>query len=121
MARELNVPIEVITCPIVREPDGLALSSRNRYLSEAERFRALSLSQSLSVVEREFNAGKRQASELERIMAERLRADVDSVDYAVVVNARTLSPFQSEIDDPAVALIAARVGATRLIDNRRLG
>lgn len=120
MVGDLNLPIEIVACPIVRESDGLALSSRNRYLSDDERARALSISAALLLVQKAFDDGGRQASELERLMIEQLSSNVDSIDYAVVVDANTLMPFQSAVCKPAVALIAAHVGSTRLIDNRRL-
>ncbi|MCA9212386.1 MAG: pantoate--beta-alanine ligase [Planctomycetales bacterium] len=121
MVRDLNMSIAVQPCPIVRETDGLAMSSRNRYLSPADRVRALALSQTLDFVAGEFSSGNRNVSELETLMRTRLFDDVDSLDYAVVVNAETLEPFTDKINSAAVALIAASVGNTRLIDNRRLG
>ncbi len=119
MVRDLNLRTEIVPCPIIREPDGLAMSSRNRYLSEADRSRALSLSVALNAATSEFERGNRDAAAIESNMLASLQAD--AVDYAVVVNADTLSPFvEHVIDAPAVALIAAHVGSTRLIDNRRL-
>lgn len=121
MVADLNVPIEIEGCATVREPDGLALSSRNRYLSPDQREIALSLSRAL-------NAVAEQASEhahirvtdvrqLEHTMHTMLKdAGVDRIDYARVVDRHTLEPL-SQLDRPAVALIAAHVGSTRLIDN----
>ncbi|MFC1757733.1 pantoate--beta-alanine ligase, partial [Planctomycetota bacterium] len=119
--RDLNVATKIVPCPIVREPDGLAMSSRNRYLSDQERKRALSLFAALDLAKNEFDQGTRDSISIETIVRERLRIDVDSVDYATVVDANTLIPFvDNNIDSPAVVLIAAHVGSTRLIDNRRL-
>ncbi len=118
MTRDLNMGIEIVPCQIVREPDGLALSSRNRYLSEADRDRALLLWQALQRVEESVDQGVRSAATLESLMTETL-AGVDKIDYAVVVNADSLSPVEI-LDAPSVALIAAWVGNTRLLDNRAI-
>ena len=119
MVRDLNLRTKVVPCPIIRELDGLAMSSRNRYLSADDRSRALSLAKALESAANEFERGNRDAAAIETRMLDCLQAD--SVDYAVVVNADTLGPFVEHIiDAPAVALIAAHVGSTRLIDNRRL-
>lgn len=124
MVRDLDVEIEVVACPIIRDPDGMAMSSRNRYLSEAERSRGLRLSQALAAAQDLFQGGERSVKTLENVLHESLLADgpengVDSIDYATVVDATTLAPIE-RIDNDAVALIAARVGQTRLIDNRLL-
>ncbi|MEO9591990.1 MAG: pantoate--beta-alanine ligase [Rhodopirellula bahusiensis] len=118
MVRDLNLPIQVVPCEIIREPDGLAMSSRNRYLSDDERQRASCISRSLAQVERAFEEGNRDSQHLESILVDHL-GDCDSVDYAVVVDRETLAPV-STISKNVVALVAARVGATRLIDNREL-
>jgi pantoate--beta-alanine ligase len=120
MVRDLNVPIEVRTCPIIRESDGLALSSRNRYLSAAERVHALALSQALEKVRDQYRAGERKADVLAAAMHDTLRrAGIESIDYATVVDAETLGELNA-IERSAVALIACRVGTTRLIDNELL-
>jgi pantoate--beta-alanine ligase len=118
MVRDLNLPTQIVPCDIVRESDGLAMSSRNRYLSESERERALCLSRSLDQVERAFCEGERDTKRLEAILAEHL-SDCDSVDYAVVVDRESLLPIP-QLEQNAVALIAARIGSTRLLDNREL-
>ncbi|EKJ99509.1 pantoate--beta-alanine ligase [Rhodopirellula baltica SH28] len=118
MVRDLNLPIEIVPCDIVREPDGLAMSSRNRYLSDDQRQRALCISKSLNQIEQAFLEGNYDPKQLESIMADHL-SPCDSVDYAVVVDRQTLLPI-SEITQNAVALVAVRVGVTRLIDNREL-
>jgi pantoate--beta-alanine ligase len=122
MVRDLNVDIEIVSCEIIREPDGLAMSSRNRYLSQEDRRRARRLSVALSQADNAIARGERNPSSIESIMRSALLADgpqngVDSVDYAKVVDPKTLEPI-TEIRNEAVALIAARVGSTRLLDNR---
>ncbi len=117
MVNDLNVPIEVEGCETVREPDGLALSSRNRYLSASQREIALGLSQALKLVAQQAAAGTTEIAQLEQSMQHVLQsAGVDRVDYARVVDRHTLQPL-GQLDRPAVALIAAHVGTTRLIDN----
>jgi len=130
MVDDLNLDIAVDVYPTVRDADGLALSSRNRYLPAADRDRALGLSRALELVERRYREGVRDAGELEASMVEELnRAAVDSIDYAVVVDPWTLSPFTAPLPEAghgssgepiAVALITARVAGTRLLDNRLL-
>ena len=118
MVLDLDVPVEVVTCPTVREPDGLAMSSRNVYLSREERQSALSLSAALELADGRLQAGERDVAEVEAEMRERLRSrPFVQIDYAVIVDAETLAPL-SEPVSRMVALVAARVGSTRLIDNR---
>ena len=117
MCRDLDLPVEIHSCPTVREPDGLALSSRNRYLSPAERESALSLSRSLRLAADRLGGGETDVAAVRGAMLEHLQgaAGVD-VDYAAIVHPDTLE----EPDEPLpemVALVAARVGKTRLIDN----
>jgi pantoate--beta-alanine ligase len=120
MALDLDVPIEIIPCPIVREADGLAMSSRNRYLSPAERQKALALSRALERAEQMAAGGERNCDKIAEAMREMLsKAGISRVDYAVVVDAQTLEQ-KPTIAGRAVALIAAFVGTTRLIDNRLL-
>ena len=128
MTRDLNLDIEFVPVRTVREPDGLALSSRNRYLTGCERDRALLLSRALQVAHDLHEQGESNPAIIESAMRSVLLAanpgalvtdGVDKIEYAVVVDAETLSPL-SQIDRPAVALIAACVGKTRLIDNRLL-
>jgi pantoate--beta-alanine ligase len=121
MVADLNVPIEIRVCPTVREPDGLALSSRNAYLTAEERGRATVLVRSLRLAAELAGGGERDA---DRIVAN-MRRMVEStprvaLDYAAVVDPDTLERI-SRLDGPAVALIAARVGSTRLIDNEFIG
>lgn len=117
MVTDLNVGIELVAGETVREADGLALSSRNRYLSAEERQTALSLSIALSVAEKLVQRGERNVSTIEHAMKRELAAT--KLDYARVVDAETLATID-RIESPAVALIATRVGTTRLIDNRTL-
>jgi pantoate--beta-alanine ligase len=118
MVRDLNFDLEIVPVPIVRESDGLAMSSRNAYLTPAERAQALSLNRALQATRERFdsNAGA-GPSELARVAAGILAAMPDvSVEYVEVVDAETLLPATSR-DAPLLVAIAARVGKTRLIDN----
>ncbi len=118
MIADLNVPTEIRVCPIVRESDGLALSSRNVYLSKKEREIALSLSRTLDHVEKQIRSGLRDGFEAITEMRQMLiDAGVDSIDYAILAHPNTLET-NDPIELPVVALIAAFVGKTRLIDNR---
>ena len=118
MVKDLNVPCEICTCPIVRDADGLALSSRNAYLSEEERAIALTLNRTLDKIESMVKSGLTDGFEVITEMRQMLiDGGVDVIDYAIVAN-----PVDLETSDPislpVVALIAAHVGKTRLIDNR---
>jgi pantoate--beta-alanine ligase len=120
LAADLLPEVAIVGCPTVREPDGLALSSRNVYLSETERPRAVALYRALSQVQALLAAGERDGAALEAAMrAELLAAPGIAVDYAAVVDAITLEPLP-RVDREARALIAARLGAVRLIDNAPL-
>jgi pantoate--beta-alanine ligase len=117
MVRDLNLPVEIVACPIVREPDGLAISSRNAYLDPEQRKRALVLHRSLMRVQRLADAGEREVAKL---MAAG-RAEVDEehsvhLDYFELVDPESLDPVE-DISDGALAAVAAFVGNTRLIDN----
>lgn len=116
MVRDLDMPLELIVCPIVREPDGLAMSSRNRYLSEDERRRAVGLSKALFEAQRLFKAGTRTAAVLRGQLIITLEEYVDKLDYAELVDADSLQPV-TEITGPTLIAVAAWVGGTRLIDN----
>jgi pantoate--beta-alanine ligase len=121
MVADFNVPIEIVVCPIIREPDGLAMSSRNRYLSAPERQQALALSQALDEAERLVTSGEIEAEPIVAAMRNRLRsAGITRIDYAVLADPESLAEVP-RIEGRAVALIACYVGSTRLIDNRLLG
>lgn len=117
MTAEFNLPIEVVIAPTVREPDGLALSSRNRYLSDEERSRAPVIHKALSEAARRAAAGESDADQLRRGMREAIEATPGAaIDYVDVVDAETLRPV-SVVERPAVAAAAVYFGETRLIDN----
>ncbi|MDD3546217.1 MAG: pantoate--beta-alanine ligase [Kiritimatiellae bacterium] len=116
MARDLDFPVEIVTAPTVREPDGLALSSRNAYLTPAERLRALGVSRALRSAAAALAGGAVEADTLRRAMAEELQRHGLRPDYTEIVNPATLDPV-SEARPGDVALVAAYCGKTRLIDN----
>jgi pantoate--beta-alanine ligase len=117
MARDLNLPVRIAVCPIVREADGLAMSSRNRYLSPDQRPQALALSRALRLVEERIQQGETNADLLRATVAESLnRVPGLRLDYIEIVDPDTLEPVTSTIAGALVAL-AAWVGETRLIDN----
>ena len=120
MVRDLNVPVDVRVEPTVREPDGLALSSRNRYLSSTERAAAPAIYRALRAVRARALAGEVDAARLEGALHAELSAIPGArIDYARVVDAETLQP-RARLDRPAVVAVAVFVGTTRLIDNIRL-
>lgn len=117
MVKDLRLGTEIVTCPTVRETDGLALSSRNAYLSPAERKQALSLSRAVKAVERLYGGGEENASELIAEARAVLAAEPSlGVDYVALVDWATLEPVKAAVPGTLFA-VAAWVGATRLIDN----
>ena len=120
MARDLLLPVEIVGHPIVREADGLAMSSRNAYLSPEERARALAISRGLDAAARRFAAGERDARALEATVRAPLEPAATSIDYVEARDADTLAPID-RIASRAVLAVACRVGKTRLIDNVVLG
>lgn len=117
MVRDLNFPVEIIACPIVREPDGLAMSSRNAYLSREERVRALVLQRSLQEIRKRFQAGERNAANLISAGKEVFSCEPQVVlDYFEIVDPDTLDPLET-ISRKILIAVAAHVGPTRLIDN----
>lgn len=117
MVRDLRYPITIVPVPTVREADGLAMSSRNRYLSSEERQQALSLSRALRAAADRFQRGETDPHRLEAVMAQVVSAAPRvRLDYAEVVDGETLDPTAT-VRRGDVALIAAHVGTTRLIDN----
>lgn len=121
MVRDLNLPVEIVTCPIVREPDGLAMSSRNAYLDSEQRKRALILHRSLMRVQSLADAGEREAGKLIAAGRDEFAADGSvRLDYFEIVGPETLDPL-ADISGGALVAVAAYVGSTRLIDNMLLG
>ena len=121
MVRDLSVPIEIEVCPTVREPDGLAKSSRNAYLSPEERQQALSLRQSFLLAERLYAGGNNDVADLTRQMQQHFAGVPEvEVEYIAFLEAGTVGPVTT-VTGPTVIAIAARVGKTRLIDNCLIG
>lgn len=117
MVRDLNLPVEIVPVPTVREPDGLALSSRNVYLSPEERQQALALSAALRLAQELVARGERRASVIRARMRRRIRQEPDArIDYVSVADAETLEEL-AVVDRPALVSLAVRIGTTRLIDN----
>jgi pantoate--beta-alanine ligase len=122
MISDLHVPVQLSICPTVREPDGLALSSRNRYLNPEQRQAAVVLNRALERARAAAQAGEFRSERIRQILHETLRSEsMAELDYAEVANADTLERL-GDIDNThrAVALVAARFGTTRLIDNTLL-
>ena len=117
MVRDLDFPVQIVTCPIVREADGLAMSSRNAYLDSQQRKSALVLYRSLVEVQRSFDRGERSAARLieagKQVFEEEPSARLD---YLEIVNPETLEAL-SEVSVPALVAVAAFMGKARLIDN----
>jgi pantoate--beta-alanine ligase len=117
MAHDLNLDAEIVVCPIVREADGLAMSSRNAYLKPEERRAATVLYRALDAARREIAASERDALRLQAVMRKVLDAEpLATVDYAEIADADTLEPV-TRLRRPALALLAVFLGTTRLIDN----
>jgi pantoate--beta-alanine ligase len=117
MTMDMELPVEIVVCPIVREPDGLAMSSRNRYLSPGDRERALVLSRTLRVVEKAIEAGETNREVLIALAESRLKAEpMVRLDYIALVDWQTLEPVNEAVPGSLFAM-AAYVGSTRLIDN----
>lgn len=123
LVRDLDLPVTVLECPTQREADGLALSSRNRYLSAEQRARAAAIYRGLSQASRAFEGGERSTARLLELARAAIEPSVDSIDYLTVADANDLeTPALSQPAPPAsVLLVAVRVGTTRLIDNCLLG
>jgi pantoate--beta-alanine ligase len=116
LARDLDIPVAIVGVPTVREADGLAMSSRNRYLSEAERARATTLYRVLTATARDLRAGASAADAVARGTAELHKAGFDPIDYLEVVDAERLTPVERAGASTRIA-VAAWLGKTRLIDN----
>ncbi|MCS7266253.1 MAG: pantoate--beta-alanine ligase, partial [Armatimonadetes bacterium] len=116
MVKDLNFPIEIVPCPTVREPDGLAMSSRNTYLSEDERKAATLLNRALRAADELFRSGERNVARLKAKVWDVLATEpLVRPQYVEIVDAETLEPVFT-IDKPAVILLATFVGQARLID-----
>jgi pantoate--beta-alanine ligase len=117
MVRDLDIPVRIELCPTVREPDGLAMSSRNVRLSGRDRARADALHRALDALAQSIAAGERDPVVARGRALAQLAADGLEPDYLELVSADTLTPLERIDGHPILALIAARVGDTRLIDN----
>jgi pantoate--beta-alanine ligase len=120
MVLDLNMPMEVVTLPTVREPDGLAMSSRNARLDADERRRAVCLSRGLFAAKAAFDAGERSAERLISVARAEM-GEADSIQYLELVDAVTMQPLGRIVDRPAVLAVAGFLGSVRLIDNVVLG
>jgi len=114
MVRDLRFPIEIVEAPVVREPDGLALSSRNVRLTKEDRYAALAISRGLFQASEQVDAGERRGDRLEGTVTRSMR-DLD-IDYVKLASQETMKPIET-LDRPAVLAVAAQVGKVRLIDN----
>lgn len=117
MVSDLNFGIEIVGCPIIREEDGLAKSSRNTYLSAEERKAALVLSQSLKEGKALLDAGEKNAEKIRQVITEKINSEpLAKIDYVETVDWNTLEPVDT-IEGPVLVAIAVYIGKTRLIDN----
>ena len=123
VAEDLFLPVQVVGHPIVREADGLAMSSRNVYLSKDERVRALALSRGLGLAARAFVAGERRAGVLRAMVRAEVERVATSIDYVDVADPKSLQVHadEAQVGERTLVAIACRVGSTRLIDNVVLG
>ena len=119
MVEDLNLPVEIRGCPTLREPDGLAMSSRNRYLSDRERQQAVAISESLAIAEQLASEGASAGKIAAQVRRHLASAEIRRIDYVAIVDASTLEDVK-EINQPTLVAIAAYVGETRLIDNRTI-
>jgi len=120
MVRDLSIPVEIVGCPIVRERDGLAMSSRNAYLSKEERAAALSLSRSLEIARAMVSAGEREAAKIVAAVRKEIEGTgLARIDYAEIVDPETLEK-KTELSGAALVALAVFFGKTRLIDNALL-
>lgn len=117
MIRDLNMDIEIVGCPIVREEDGLAKSSRNTYLNEEERKAALILSQSIFLGQKMVQEGETDAAKIKTAMVEKIQSEpLARIDYVEIVDGLSMQPVDT-VQSPTLAAIAVYIGKTRLIDN----
>ena len=121
MAADLNVPLKVIGSETVREPDGLAMSSRNRYLKPEERAMAVAISRGLKAAVEKYKAGETNAASLTGIVAKEMASQpAIKVEYLTICDQMSLAPVGESVKGPAVILLAAQLGTLRLIDNMEL-
>lgn len=121
MAADLNVPLKVIGSETVREPDGLAMSSRNRYLKPEERAMAVAISRGLKAAVEKYKAGETNAATLTGIVAKEIASQpAIKVEYLTICDQISLAPVGESVKGPAVILLAAQLGTLRLIDNMEL-
>ncbi len=121
MAADLNVPLKVIGSETVREPDGLAMSSRNRYLNPEERAMAVAISRGLKAAVEKYKAGETNAASLTGIVAKEMASQpAIKVEYLTICDQMSLAPVGESVKGPAVILLAAQLGTLRLIDNMEL-
>jgi len=121
MVRDLNMDLEIVPMPIVREPDGLAMSSRNAYLNDQERKAALCLYRSLKKAQELFSRGERQAGVIRAAVEKVVKAEpLATIDYVEVVDPDTFLPVD-EVREGTLVALAVKVGPARLIDNTQLG
>ncbi|ADU66941.1 pantoate/beta-alanine ligase [Desulfurispirillum indicum S5] len=117
MTRDLNMPVEIVACPTLREEDGLAMSSRNTYLSPEERSAATMLFQALTLAQEILNQGQRDASRIRQALREHFAASpLCTIDYVEIVDPVTLAHLET-ITEEARVILAVHIGRTRLIDN----
>jgi pantoate--beta-alanine ligase len=123
MATDLRLPVTVVGVPTVREPDGLALSSRNAYLAAEERSRAVAIPRALAAAHASFAGGERRVSALLALVHGHVDPAATSIDYVALADPTTLEPRgeRGDLDSPTLLALALRIGATRLIDNTVLG
>lgn len=122
MVRDLNIDLQIIPMPTTREADGLAMSSRNVYLSVEERESALSLSRSLKMAEEMYEAGERNVERIRGAVKNLITSQrFTKIDYVKICDVNTMMDIEGKIDRPAVLALAVFVGKTRLIDNHELG
>ena len=118
MVADLNIPVQIVDCPLVREDSGLALSSRNKYLSEADRIAAVSISKSLSAIKSACESGIKDTKKLLDLCIANLDKKID-LEYLEFVDKNTFKKIDV-LNGPIICAIAARIGAVRLIDNIEL-
>ncbi|MBI3040860.1 MAG: pantoate--beta-alanine ligase, partial [Chloroflexi bacterium] len=120
MVTDLNMNLEVVTCPTVREPDGLAMSSRNTYLNPEERRAAVVLYESLKLAQRQWSQGEKDAAKLRQTMTALIQKQpLATIDYVSIADNETLEELD-KVKPPALVSLAVKIGKTRIIDNEIL-